>query len=187
MAQAVARQTASKADPSEFVERFTERLQAIASSHDLVVGAEWRGVAVEDLVRTQLAHFEDLIGRRIRVQGPPIRVTASTAQAIGMALHELATNAAKYGALSNHDGRVEVIWGIEASREKPLFKISWRETGGPAVSPPTKRGFGQTVIVDLAQTAVQGEARIEFGKSGVAWELSGPVDVVCEHSAPSVE
>lgn len=185
VAQAVARQTASKADPSEFVERFSERLQAIAASHDLVVGAEWRGVAVDDLVLTQLAHFEDLIGKRVRVQGPPIWVTASTAQALGMALHELATNAAKYGALSNNDGRVEVSWGIEESREKPFFKISWRETGGPAVSPPTRRGFGQTVIVDLAQAAVQGEARMEFGETGVVWELKGPADVMCDHSAGS--
>ena len=180
VAQAVARQTARKSDPSRFVEAFIERIQALAASHDLVVGAEWRGVDVEALVRAQLAHFKDLIGTRVRIKGPAIKITAPAAQGIGMALHELATNAGKYGALSSDDGRVEVSWEMAENQGNPLFKIAWRESGGPTVLPPQRRGFGHTVIVDLAQAAVRGEARLDFSETGVVWELKGPVDEICE-------
>lgn len=178
--QAVARAIAKNSDPSEFVGRFIERIQGLAASYDLVVGSEWRGVDVEALVRTQLAHFDDLIGTRVILAGSPIKITASAAQGIGMALHELATNAAKYGALSSDNGQVAVSWGLEKSQGEPLFKITWRETGGPILSPPTRRGFGQTVIVDLARAAVRGEARLDFLETGIVWELKGREDVICE-------
>jgi two-component sensor histidine kinase len=178
--QAIARQTASRSSPSEFVSRFTARIQALAASHDLVVGAEWRGVEIGDLVHAQLAHLESWMGSRIMIHGPPLKITATAAQGIGMALHELATNAAKYGALSGPEGSVEVSWGVTASDGKSTFSIRWRETGGPKVAQPSRRGFGQTVIVNLAQAAVKGEARLEFLESGGVWELKGPAEVVCE-------
>jgi PAS domain S-box-containing protein len=178
--QAVARQTASRSSPSEFVSRFTARIQALAASHDLVVGSEWRGVDTGDLVYAQLAHLESWMGTRIRMEGQSLKITATTAQGIGMALHELATNAAKYGALSGPDGCVEVGWGIETTCEEQAFVIWWRESGGPKVVPPSRRGFGQTVIVDLAQAAVKGRARLQFPETGVVWELRGPVETICE-------
>src|SRR5271167_421718 len=109
---AIARQTAS-ATPGEFIERFSERIQALAASQDLLVQNKWKGVDLNELVQSQLAHFRDLIGTRIELQGPPLFVSASAAQAIGMALHELATNGGKYGALANGDGRVEIEWSLE--------------------------------------------------------------------------
>ncbi len=178
--QAVARAIAKNSHPSEFVGRFIERIQGLAASYDLVVGSEWRGVDVEALVRAQLSHFEDVIGTRVLLLGPPIKITASAAQGIGMALHELATNAAKYGALSSDTGKVAVSWGLEDSQGEPLFRITWRETGGPVVSPPTRRGFGQTVIVDLARAAVRGEVQLNFHEAGVVWELKGRQEVICE-------
>jgi two-component sensor histidine kinase len=135
---------------------------------------------VEALVRAQLAHFKDLIGTRVRIQGPPIKITAPAAQGIGMALHELATNAGKYGALSSDDGTLEVSWVMDENQAPPLFRITWRESGGPPVIQPEKMGFGHTVIVDLAQAAVRGEARLDFAKTGIVWELKGPVDEICE-------
>ena len=106
---AIARQTATK-NPEDFIERFSERIQAISANQDLLVRNEWNGVEIEDLVRTQLAPFVDLIGTRILLQGPTLRLNPASAQAIGLALHELATNAAKYGALSTDKGRVEIFW-----------------------------------------------------------------------------
>jgi two-component sensor histidine kinase len=95
----IAHQTATRS-PEDFVERFSERIQALSANQDLLVLNESNGVEIEDLVRAQLAHFADLIGSRIGVHGPKMRFTAASAQAIGLALHELATNVGKYGALS---------------------------------------------------------------------------------------
>src|SRR6266436_6603464 len=104
LVQAVARQTAAR-EPEDFIGRFNERIRALAANQDLLIRNEWRGVDVEDLVRAQLAHFADLVGSRIAVDGPRLHLNAAAAQAIGLALHELATNAAKHGALSVDAGR----------------------------------------------------------------------------------
>jgi PAS domain S-box-containing protein len=106
---AVARQTLAST-PQEFISRFGERIKALAVSQDLLVKNEWRGVPIEELVRSQLAHFSDLIGTRIELHGPSLLISASAAQTIGMTLHELATNAGKYGALSNGDGQLQIEW-----------------------------------------------------------------------------
>jgi PAS domain S-box-containing protein len=131
LVQAIARQTATR-DPENFIERFTERIQALAANQDLLVRNEWQGVNLEDLVRTQLAHFIDLVGSRITVHGSPVRLNAAAAQAIGLALHELATNAGKYGALSVETGRVDVGWRLDGN----MFAMSWTECNGPPVFPP---------------------------------------------------
>jgi two-component sensor histidine kinase len=102
---AIVHQTAAR-NPEDFIERFSERIQALSANQDLLVRNEWNGVDTEDLVRAQLAHFSELIGSRIVVHGPRLRLKAASAQAIGFALHELATNAGKYGALSTDTGRV---------------------------------------------------------------------------------
>src|SRR6266481_4546581 len=122
LVQAIARQTAAR-EPEDFISCFTERIQALAANQDLLIRNEWQGVDVEDLVRAQLAHFADLVGSRIAVHGPKLRLNAAAAQAIGLALHELATNAGKYGALSVDAGRVEVGWRFDGD----LFAISWTE------------------------------------------------------------
>ena len=105
--QAVARQTAAKS-PKDFVSSFEQRLLALAKAQDLLIRGEWRHVVLEDLVRAELSHFAALIGRRIILNGPDVAVTPAAAQALGMAFHELATNAAKYGALSNDVGAITV-------------------------------------------------------------------------------
>src|SRR5215831_2228909 len=112
LVQAIARQTSAR-EPEDFVRRFTERIQALSANHDLLVRNEWQGVDVEELVRAQLAHFDDLVGSRIAVHGPKLRLNAAAAQAIGLTLHELATNAGKYGALSTDSGQVDVGWGTD--------------------------------------------------------------------------
>jgi two-component sensor histidine kinase len=131
--QAIARQTAAR-EPEDFVGRFTERLQALSANQDLLVRNEWHGVDVEDLARAQLAHFADLIGSRIAMHGPKLRLNAAAAQAIGLAMHELATNAGKYGALSTGKGRVDVGWGTDGD----TFTMRWTEREGPLVSAPKR-------------------------------------------------
>jgi PAS domain S-box-containing protein len=173
--QAIARQTAART-PEDFIDRFVERIQALAANQDLLVRNEWRGVDLEDLVRAQLAYFADLVGSRIMLHGPRLRLTAAAAQAIGLALHELATNAGKYGALSADAGRVDIEWRLDGG----TFAMSWSERGGPPVSPPQRPGFGTTVISLMAKMSVAGEAGLEFAPGGVEWHLSCPAANVLE-------
>src|SRR5467141_4130478 len=110
--QAISNQTAAKS-PKDFLARFTERLQALSANQDQLVRNAWGGVDIADLVRAQLAAFADLMGSRISMHGPNLRFNSVAAQAVGLALHELATNASKYGALSTETGSVEVCWRID--------------------------------------------------------------------------
>ncbi len=111
---------------------------------------------------------------RILLMGPPARLIPAAAQGIGMALHELATNASKYGALSNKVGRVHISWQV-ADLPAPIFTMRWLEEGGPKVEPPSRRGFGQIVIGRMAESAVDGTVEVEYRESGLSWKLSAPV------------
>ena len=173
--QAVTQLTAKYGDPATFAMRLADRVEALAAGQDLLVKSQWQGVELSDLVVAQLAHFEDLIGSRVLIEGPRVRLTAAAAQGIGMALHELATNAAKYGALSNAKGEVRIGWQITTAAT-PEFSMSWLEDGGPKVTVPTGKGFGQMVIGRMAQAAINGVAEIAFRESGLAWHLSAPVE-----------
>ena len=167
LVQAIARQTATR-NPEEFIERFSERIQALSANQELLVRDEWKGVETEDLVRTQLAPFADLIGSRIVVQGPELRLKATAAQAIGLALHELATNAGKYGALSMDTGRVDIRWATDGD----IFTMSWVERDGPPVSAPKRRGFGTVVMQEMAEDTVDGTVDLDYAPSGVTWRLT---------------
>jgi PAS domain S-box-containing protein len=169
LVQAIARQTATR-NPEEFIERFSERIQALSANQELLVRDEWKGVETEDLVRTQLAPFADLIGSRIVVQGPELRLKATAAQAIGLALHELATNAGKYGALSMDTGRVDIRWATDGD----IFTMSWVERDGPPVSAPKRRGFGTVVMQEMAEDTVDGTVDLDYAPSGVTWRLTCP-------------
>ncbi len=173
--QAIARQTAAK-NPEDFIERFSERIQAVGANHDLLVRNEWNGIEIDDLVRAQLAPFADLIGSRIAVHGPKLRLNAASAQTIGLVLHELATNAGKYGALSTDRGRVNVCWEIESN----TFIMSWVESDGPLVSAPERRGFGTMVMEAMAEQSVEGTVKIDYASSGVAWRLICPATSALE-------
>jgi two-component sensor histidine kinase len=139
---------------------------------------EWNRVDIEELVRTQLAHFADLIGSRIVVHGPKVRLTAASAQVIGLALHELATNAGKYGALSVDSGRVDVCWGSD----NEMLTISWTESEGPPVSPPKQRGFGTIVMEAMTEYSVDGAVDLDYAPSGLTWRLTCTAASVLESS-----
>jgi two-component sensor histidine kinase len=166
---AIAQQTAIK-DPEGFIESFSERIQALAASQDLLVRNEWNGVEIKDLAQAQLAHLADLIGHRIVLHGPTLRFKAAAAQAIGLALHELATNAAKYGALSTDKGRVDISWGTDGH----TFTMSWTERDGPPVSAPGRRGFGTTVMEAMAERSLDGKVDLDYPATGVTWRLTCP-------------
>jgi len=167
LVQAIARQTAT-GDPRDFVDRFTERIQALATNQDLLVSHEWQRIDVKDLVRVQLGHFADLIGTRIHFDGPTLFLNAAAAQTIGLALHELATNASKYGALSTDAGRVEVSWQLVDG----AYTMGWIERNGPPVRPPERKGFGSTVTQSMLERTLGGEVKVDYAPSGLQWHLT---------------
>jgi two-component sensor histidine kinase len=166
---AIAHQTAAR-NPEDFIERFSQRIQALSANQDLLVRNEWNGVEIADLARAQLAHFADLIGSRIAMKGPKLRLNPASAQAIGLALHELATNAGKYGALSTDAGRVDVCWGSNGD----TLTMSWTERDGPPVSAPKRRGFGSIVMQAMAERSVDGKVDLDYASLGLTWRLSCP-------------
>ncbi|MCC6890666.1 MAG: PAS domain S-box protein [Hyphomicrobiales bacterium] len=179
--QAIARQTAA-ATPDQFIERFTQRIQALAANQDLLVENEWRGVDLAVLARSQLDPFADLIGNRIALSGPPLRLSPAAAQAIGMALHELSTNANKYGALSNDVGHVVLTWALTPG-EDGRFEMTWSERDGPPVAPPTRRGFGTTVMSTAAKATLNGSVDLQYAASGLVWRLECPAAEALERFA----
>jgi PAS domain S-box-containing protein len=166
---AIAHRTAAE-NPEDFAKRFSERIRALSANQDLLFRNEWQGVDVEELVRAQLSHFADLIGSRIVVDGPKLRFNTAGAQAIGLALHELATNAGKYGALSTDKGRVDLRWNFGDN----AFTMSWTEREGPTVSAPKRRGFGTTVIERMAKSSLGGAVDLNYAPSGLTWCLTCP-------------
>jgi two-component sensor histidine kinase len=169
LVQAIARQTTAR-DRDDFIARFTERLQALAANQDLLVRHKWQGIDMEDLVRTQLAHFAELIGPRIAVGGPRLRLNASASQALGLAIHELATNASKYGALSTNAGHVDIDWRLDGE----ILAVNWVERHGPRVWQPERQGFGTTVTSTMVKQTLKGEVQLDYAPSGLAWHLTCP-------------
>jgi PAS domain S-box-containing protein len=171
----IARQTAAS-DTEEFIKHFSARIQALSANQDLLIKSDWRGVDLDDLVRAQLAHFVDLIGMRISVDGPQVRLAAAAAQSIGMALHELATNAGKYGALSGEHGRVDIDWRLDGDE----FTIGWTERDGPHVEAPKRHGFGSTVISAVTKATVDGDVELDYAATGLTWRLKCSADKILE-------
>jgi two-component sensor histidine kinase len=167
------------------LDRFTKRIEALSASQDLLVKNAQQGVDLNELVHSQLAHFEDLIGPRIKLGGPPLLVSARSAQAIGMALHELATNACKYGALGNGTGKVKIEWSLDhAQAGKQTFVMSWREEGGPAVAKPNRSGFGSTIIGSFAEVSLNAKVDLDFAVSGLTWQLRCGVAEILQADQP---
>ena len=174
--QAIAGQTARTAGTLEnFQTNFAQRLRGLAASHDLLVQEDWRGAPLGDLARHQLALFAEADGPRLTLSGPKIMLTTQAAQAIGLALHELATNAIKHGAWSLATGNVAVSWSLDAKRDDTyVLRVRWVERGGPMVSQPESKGFGHVVIEGMVAQATGGEVRMDFGPLGLTWLLSVP-------------
>jgi two-component sensor histidine kinase len=171
--QAIARRTKT-GSVDDFVARFCQRLGALAANQDILVKTEWRGAELEELARAQLTTFTDRTSERITISGPSLVLNSNAAQAIGMALHELATNATKYGALSNERGRVEFRWTADGGR----FRCTWVERDGPQVVVPSQHGFGTTVLDQMVRMSVDGAVKLDFATGGLSWCLECPLDNV---------
>jgi two-component sensor histidine kinase len=173
--QAMARQTARQGGTvANFLERFGARLQAVSRAHDLLVQESWHGASLEELVRAQLDHYLDRDNPQISLAGPEIRLRPEAAQSLGLALHELATNAAKYGALSRTRGRVAVEWRLNPVGRGGHLEIVWQESKGPNVGAPRRRGFGSMVIEHNLTRALDAEVELDFLPEGLRCRIVVP-------------
>ncbi|MGA0605633.1 HWE histidine kinase domain-containing protein [Phenylobacterium sp. VNQ135] len=168
--QALAVQSAKRTTSLQaFLSNFGGRLKAMASANELLTAARWRGAAVEHLVAAEL---KALAPGQTRSDGPELFLTPRAANALSLALHELAANAVKFGALSTETGRVEVRWLRTADGG---FELTWSESGGPRVVAPARRGFGSTLLEQVTGRELNGEARVEYPPAGVRARLrAGP-------------
>jgi PAS domain S-box-containing protein len=164
--QSLARRSAP--DDQGFLRRFEDRVRSLAVNQDILIARAWREVPAEELVRRQLAFIDETPGE-IVVEGPDLALAPRAAEVIGMALHELATNSLKYGALSTSNGRVEIGWGPRDDGTGLAFW--WRESGGPGVSPPADTGFGTTLIRDVPRHNLDAEVELHYRPDGLRWEL----------------
>ena len=176
--QAVADQTLrSCSDLKEFQNRFDGRLRGLAASNTLLALGDWRGSSLRALIELQLAPFIDLKSQQIEIEGPKVDLTAEAAQAIGLALHELATNAVKHGALSVPRGRLCIEWRTVTAGETNGLKLDWRERNGPSVTVPSRTGFGHVVMKRMIEQAVKGSVELNFAPDGLQWSLQAPATV----------
>ncbi len=173
--QSISRLTARTAPTmEEFGHSFGRRLQGLAASHNVLVHNSWQGAPLGTLMRQQLVPFEDIQSSRVELTGPHVVVSAEAAQAIGLAIHELATNAIKYGALSVPAGKVKISWAFESEAPSHHLLLKWVEQGGPRVSPPSRHGFGHRVIGEMIERSLNAKVTLEFGAHGLNWILSIP-------------
>ena len=186
---AMVRQTArTSTDVSVLQSQLIQRLQSLSASHDLLVAEDWTGASIEELIRAVLQPFIGNSSEAVVCRGQPVFVNATAAQNLGLALHELATNAAKYGALSTSAGRVRVTWGFEPDDTGTLrLVLRWEEHGGPKVEPPAIKGFGHVVIERVVGQALSANVDYEFAPEGVRWLIAMPLEFVVRWRSTSAE
>lgn len=154
----------SKPDPAEFAHAFRDRLLALGRAHDMLTKEVWDRASISDVINVSLGAW--MTGGRISADGPEIWLSPQQALTFSLALHELATNAAKYGALSAPNGRVAIAWTGEAE-----VQFTWEESGGPPVAQPTRTGFGSIVIGQALGSAIGGNVQVAFPAEGLRLEL----------------
>ncbi len=168
--QAIAQQTLRfSSDPARFAASFNGRLQALSKAHSMLSDATWKGADVRELVHDQMS-LGAIDERRITVSGPPVSLEPQQALHVALMLHELTTNANKYGALANSDGIISIGWNVRDDR----LNMSWIERGSLPIATPEHRGFGTTLIEQTAR-ADGGDAVVKYGETGVEWEITLPL------------
>ena len=168
--QALAQQTLrTRPEPADFAQAFADRLGSLARAHSLLTHDSWRGAPLQDIVATALAAFIDE-GRPIQIAGDPVTVPASTTVTLSLMLHELATNAAKYGALSVAEGKLTIRWTATDTGSGIAVDLHWQEEDGPPVSRPTAPGFGSRLLAGSAQQ-LGGHFETDYAASGLRCRL----------------
>ena len=161
-------------DPEGGRAQLTARLIALAGAHDILTRENWEAANLADIVGAAVEPY-DTGGGRFRVEGPPVRIAPKAAVTMALALHELVTNAVKYGALSADGGSVSIAWRLEIDAGAETLILDWREAGGPPVKPPTRMGFGARLLQHGLVTEFGGQARLTFEPSGLTCRIEAPL------------
>jgi PAS domain S-box-containing protein len=173
--QSIAMQTLGSAEsPAAFNREFNERLMALSHAHNLLTRGEWLGASLREVIAQELTPYQNRDGSRIALRGGDEQLTPKETLALGMALHELATNAAKYGALSADGGLVDVMWESRQDGAARSLRLTWTERGGPAVGPPRRRGFGSRLIERGLGHELGADAVLSFHPDGVECVIDFP-------------
>jgi two-component sensor histidine kinase len=172
---AVATQTFRDASSKADLEKYQGRLAAFGRAHDLLTAANWAAAPLQDVITTALTPYRTDEGR-FTVSGPILVLKSRQALALSLAIHELATNALKYGALTVADGRVSIAWTSEDPQGEPKFVFVWQEVGGPAVSKPASVGFGSRLISRVLQDDFGGSVEVSYGSTGLVCSLTAPLE-----------
>jgi two-component sensor histidine kinase len=173
--QAMATQTFRDAPDSER-QSFGARIQALAEAHDVLTQRGWQSAALVDTAERSLRPFMDGREKRIAFAGPAAELRPNTALLVSMLLHELGTNAVKYGALSNLTGSVYLAWCVEQKKDGAVLRLEWKEAGGPPVSAPTRKGFGSRLI-ERALRGENGSAEICYDPAGLHCSMTIPLAI----------
>lgn len=182
MVQAIAAQSLRGVDPS-VREDFEQRLINLGGVHDLLTQGNWDRARLHDVVRESLRPHLTGGTTRIAFTGPDIKVKPKSAVALSMALHELGTNALKYGALSQTAGRVALDWTVGSGR----FRLKWAESGGPAVAAPRRKGFGSLMIERALSSELQGPVEIDYRQQGVICTIDSPLEAILEEGGADAD
>ena len=173
--QAIVGSTARTASGiEEFYESFVGRIVSLAQTHNLLTEDYWQKASLAELLRNELGPYDD--GKaRVTLRGPPVELTSEAAVPIGMAIHELTTNAVKHGALSTPGGSVEVVWQVLEEEEVSRLVFAWTERGGPPVRVPTRQGFGSRLLQRVLATQLQADVQMDFDPEGIRFAMSVPL------------
>ena len=177
--QSIARQSLARTNATG-VEEFEERLMALAWAYEIITREQWAGASLREIVQRTLAPHADRGSNRIALEGPDLWLTPNRALAMALAVHELATNAVKYGALSAAEGKVSVSWRVTADEGARGLELDWIESGGPPVAPPERRGFGSRLVERSLAHDLQGEASLVFDPAGLRCRVRAPLPTGAE-------
>ena len=174
--QAVLGATArSSRSVEDFTEAFSERVQSLAKTHDLLTEDYWQSASLERMLRNELDPYSDGSGERVVIKGPEVELSADCAVPLSMAIHELTTNAVKYGALSSADGRIDVQWDLDGQEEEQRLHFRWMELGGPPASKPDRTGFGSVLLTRVIPVQCSAETHLDYRNEGLRFRMHMPI------------
>jgi two-component sensor histidine kinase len=181
LVQAVVRETLrGQVCESEIRDALDSRLSALARSHDLLAQEDWTGASLNEVITRTLMPFiaQERLEEVLVTEGKDVRLPANLALLLALGFHELATNAAKYGALSVPGGSIEIRWAERPSEAGDVLKLNWRERNGPPVSPPKQKGFGSRLVERALAREVNGTADLKYFPEGLRFEIAIPMSAL---------
>ena len=165
----------STKDVDTFYQSFSDRIVSLGKTHNLLTEDYWQTAPLRDLLQNELGHYNDGTANRITLEGPPVELAADLAVPTGMAIHELTTNATKYGALSLPSGRVTVSWSVDQRDAERVLELRWTESGGPLVKAPERKGFGSTLLQRVLAQQCNADVDITYEAEGLHFRMVAPL------------